>query len=132
MGCSDCFVCGCCFPPPNASTMSNSLSSRIRASGLYLSYSIFAGKTLEDQGVTHNAKVMVLQLEQSDEETKRRVQEEELQCKKEKEINDKMQRTKKGLEILAERGTTACLGFFCGMGEDGCSLIFAHQKISSH
>lgn len=61
------------------------------------------GKTLEDQGVTHNAKVMVLQLEQSDEETKRKVQEEELQCKKEKEINDKMQRTKKGLEILSER-----------------------------
>ncbi|KAM6339064.1 NEDD8 ultimate buster 1 isoform 3-T3 [Podargus strigoides] len=61
------------------------------------------GKTLEDQGVTHNAKVMVLQLEQSDEETKRKVQEEELQCKKEKEISDKMQRTKKGLEILAER-----------------------------
>ncbi|NXA08740.1 NUB1 protein, partial [Sapayoa aenigma] len=61
------------------------------------------GKTLEDQGVTHNAKVMVLQLEQSDEETKRKVEEEELQCKKEKEISDKMQRTKKGLEILAER-----------------------------
>uniref|UniRef100_A0A8C3KP49 Negative regulator of ubiquitin like proteins 1 n=1 Tax=Calidris pygmaea TaxID=425635 RepID=A0A8C3KP49_9CHAR len=61
------------------------------------------GKTLGDQGVTHNAKVMVLQLEQSDEETRRKVQEEELQRKKEKEINDKMQRTKKGLEILAER-----------------------------
>ncbi|NXO05063.1 NUB1 protein, partial [Rhinopomastus cyanomelas] len=61
------------------------------------------GKTLEDQGVTHNAKVMVLQLEQSDEETRRRVQEDELQCKKEKERNAKMQRTKKGLEILAER-----------------------------
>uniref|UniRef100_A0A8B9NY65 Negative regulator of ubiquitin like proteins 1 n=1 Tax=Apteryx owenii TaxID=8824 RepID=A0A8B9NY65_APTOW len=61
------------------------------------------GKTLEDQGVTHNAKVMVLQLEQSDEETKRKVQEEELQRQKEKEISDKMQRTKKGLEILAER-----------------------------
>ncbi|NXJ09625.1 NUB1 protein, partial [Odontophorus gujanensis] len=61
------------------------------------------GKALEDQGVTHNAKVMVLQLEQSDEETKRKVQEEELQRKKEKDISDKMQRTKKGLEILAER-----------------------------
>ncbi|XP_031463767.1 NEDD8 ultimate buster 1 [Phasianus colchicus] len=61
------------------------------------------GKTLEDQGVTHNAKVMVLQLEQSDEETKRKVQEEELQRKKEKDISEKMQRTKKGLEILAER-----------------------------
>lgn len=64
----------------------------------------FAGKTLEDQGVTHNAKVMVLQLEQSDEETKRKVHEEELQRKKEKDISEKMQRTKKGLEILAERG----------------------------
>lgn len=74
----------------------------------------FSGKTLEDQGVTHNAKVMVLQLEQSDEETKRRVQEEELQCKKEKEINDKMQRTKKGLEILAERGKRASLFAGCG------------------
>ncbi|XP_052549122.1 NEDD8 ultimate buster 1 isoform X1 [Tympanuchus pallidicinctus] len=61
------------------------------------------GKTLEDQGVTHNAKVMVLQLEQSDEETKRKVHEEELQRKKEKDISEKMQRTKKGLEILAER-----------------------------
>ncbi|XP_035410166.1 NEDD8 ultimate buster 1 [Cygnus atratus] len=61
------------------------------------------GRTLEDQGVTHNAKVMVLQLEQSDEETKRKVREEELQRKKEKDISDKMQRTKKGLEILAER-----------------------------
>ncbi|NXU57469.1 NUB1 protein, partial [Turnix velox] len=61
------------------------------------------GKTLGDQGVTHNSKVMVLQLEQSDEETKKKVQEEELQCKKEKEINEKMRRTKKGLEILAER-----------------------------
>lgn len=72
----------------------------------------FAGKTLEDQGVTHNAKVMVLQLEQSDEETRRKVQEEELQCKKEKEINDKMQRTKKGLEILAERGKGGLLRVF--------------------
>ncbi|NXS53983.1 NUB1 protein, partial [Brachypteracias leptosomus] len=61
------------------------------------------GKTLEDQGVTHNAKVMVLQLEQSDEETKRKVQDDELQCKKEKEIIDKRRRTKKGLEILSER-----------------------------
>lgn len=86
----------------------------------------FAGKTLEDQGVTHNAKVMVLQLEQSDEETKRKVQEEELQCKKEKEINDKMQRTKKGLEILAERGK------LLDLGGGGCSLIFVHPKLHSH
>lgn len=73
---------------------------------IYIAFIIlyFTGRTLEDQGVTHNAKVMVLQLEQSDEETKRKVQEEELQRKKEKDISDKMQRTKKGLEILAERG----------------------------
>jgi len=61
---------------------------------------------------------MVLQLELSDEETKRRVQEEELQCKKEKEINDKMQRTKKGLEILAERGKGGCWEYFCGVGAE--------------
>lgn len=85
----------------------------------------FAGKTLEDQGVTHNAKVMVLQLEQSDEETKRKVQEEELQCKKEKEINDKMQRTKKGLEILAERGKWACW-----VGERWVFINFCAPKVT--
>lgn len=88
----------------------------------------FAGKTLEDQGVTHNAKVMVLQLEQSDEETKRKVHEEELQRKKEKDISEKMQRTKKGLEILAERGRAG----WCGSGELGIlqiiSVAFQHAE----
>ncbi|XP_008110469.1 NEDD8 ultimate buster 1 isoform X3 [Anolis carolinensis] len=65
------------------------------------------GKTLEEQGVTHNVKVMVLELKLSEDETRRRVREEEMQHEEEaaktKEVNKKMQRTKKGLEILADR-----------------------------
>ncbi|XP_062982442.1 NEDD8 ultimate buster 1 isoform X2 [Elgaria multicarinata webbii] len=65
------------------------------------------GKTLEEQGITHNIKVMVLELKLSEEETRRKVREEEMQHEEEvaknKEMNKRMQRTKKGLEILAER-----------------------------
>ncbi|KAH0627612.1 hypothetical protein JD844_003562 [Phrynosoma platyrhinos] len=65
------------------------------------------GKTLEEQGITHNIKVMVLELKLSEEETKRKVREEEMQheeeAMKKKEMNKRMQRTKKGLEILADR-----------------------------
>lgn len=68
----------------------------------------FSGKTLEEQGVTHNVKVMVLELKLSEEETRRKIREEEIQYEQEalkkKEINQRMQRTKRGLEILAERG----------------------------
>ncbi|XP_065438778.1 NEDD8 ultimate buster 1 isoform X2 [Chrysemys picta bellii] len=65
------------------------------------------GKTLEEQGVTHNVKVMVLELRQSEEDTRKKVQEEEMQHEeetmKEKERKQRMKRTKKGLEILATR-----------------------------
>ncbi|XP_077006231.1 NEDD8 ultimate buster 1 [Tamandua tetradactyla] len=59
-------------------------------------------KTLEEQGVTHNVKAMVLELKQSEEDVKKTFQVEEEQ--NEAELKEKkIQRTKRGLEILAER-----------------------------
>lgn len=60
-------------------------------------------ETLEEQGVTHNVKALVLELKQSEEDTRRclQLQEEE---HNEAELKEKrIQRTKRGLEILAER-----------------------------
>ncbi|XP_053527878.1 NEDD8 ultimate buster 1 [Artibeus jamaicensis] len=64
------------------------------------------GKALEEQGVTHNVKAMVLELKQSEEDVRKdfRVQEEEQNEAEQKE--KKIQRTKRGLEILAERAET--------------------------
>ncbi|KFO27621.1 NEDD8 ultimate buster 1 [Fukomys damarensis] len=61
------------------------------------------GKSLEEQGVTHNVKAMVLELKQSEEDVKKNSQEEE-EKQSEAELKEKrIQRTKKGLEILAKR-----------------------------
>ncbi|XP_027284226.1 NEDD8 ultimate buster 1 isoform X3 [Cricetulus griseus] len=61
------------------------------------------GKTLEEQGVTHNVKAMVLELKQSEEDVRKSSQVEEEE-QNEAELKEKrIQRTKRGLEILAER-----------------------------
>ncbi|XP_032696177.1 NEDD8 ultimate buster 1 isoform X2 [Lontra canadensis] len=61
------------------------------------------GKTLEEQGVTHNVKAMVLELKQSEEDVRKHFQVEEEE-QNEAELKEKrIQRTKRGLEILAER-----------------------------
>ncbi|XP_008070893.1 NEDD8 ultimate buster 1 isoform X1 [Carlito syrichta] len=61
------------------------------------------GKTLQEQGVTHNVKAMVLELKQSEEDVRKNFQIEEEE-QNEAELKEKqIQRTKRGLEILAER-----------------------------
>ncbi|OBS78684.1 hypothetical protein A6R68_18927, partial [Neotoma lepida] len=61
------------------------------------------GKSLEEQGVTHNVKAMVLELKQSEEDARKNFQVEEEE-QNEAELKEKrIQRTKRGLEILAER-----------------------------
>ncbi|XP_035579123.1 NEDD8 ultimate buster 1 isoform X3 [Callorhinus ursinus] len=61
------------------------------------------GKTLEEQGVTHNVKAMVLELKQSEEDVRKRFQVAEEE-QNEAELKEKrIQRTRRGLEILAER-----------------------------
>ncbi|XP_036212026.1 NEDD8 ultimate buster 1 isoform X2 [Myotis myotis] len=62
------------------------------------------GKALDEQGVTHNVKAMVLELKQSEEDARKNFQVEEEE-QNEAELKEKrIQRTKRGLEILAERG----------------------------
>ncbi|ETE63428.1 NEDD8 ultimate buster 1, partial [Ophiophagus hannah] len=67
------------------------------------------GKTLEEQGVTHNVKVMVLELKLSEEEARRKIREEEIQYEQEalkkKEINQRMQRTKRGKFFRSRKHT---------------------------
>ncbi|XP_012882695.1 PREDICTED: NEDD8 ultimate buster 1 isoform X2 [Dipodomys ordii] len=61
------------------------------------------GKSLEEQGVTHNVKAMVLELKQSEEDVRKNFQVEEEE-QNEAELKEKrIQRMKRGLEILAER-----------------------------
>lgn len=55
--------------------------------------------------MTHNVKAMVLELKQSEEDARKNFQVEEEE-QNEAELKEKrIQRTKRGLEILAERGT---------------------------
>eukprot|EP00070_Physeter_catodon_P038481 XP_028345375.1 NEDD8 ultimate buster 1 [Physeter catodon] len=61
------------------------------------------GKTLEEQGVTHNVKAMVLELKQSEEDVRKNSQVEEEEQNEAKQKEKRIQRTKRGLEILAER-----------------------------
>ncbi|XP_030054053.1 NEDD8 ultimate buster 1 [Microcaecilia unicolor] len=64
-------------------------------------------KTLEEQGVKHNMKVMVIQRTYTDEEAKKLAQEQERMKKQQEESNEnikeKTKRAEKGLKILAER-----------------------------
>ncbi|KAM6214672.1 NEDD8 ultimate buster 1 [Rhynchocyon petersi] len=60
-------------------------------------------KTLEEQGVTHNVKAMVLELKQSEEDVRKNFQAEEEEQNEAEVKEKKIQRTKRGLEILAER-----------------------------
>lgn len=67
------------------------------------------GKSLEEQGVTHNVKAMVLELKQSEEDVRRNLQLEEEEQNEAEQKEKRIQRTKRGLEILAERGTPCWL-----------------------
>ncbi|XP_024894751.1 NEDD8 ultimate buster 1 isoform X2 [Pteropus alecto] len=61
------------------------------------------GKSLEEQGVKHNVKAMVLELKQSEEDARKNFQDEEEEQNEAKQKEKRIQRTKRGLEILAER-----------------------------
>ena len=76
------------------------------------------GETLKEQGVTHNVKAMVLELKQSEEDVRKNVQVEEEKRNEAKLEEKRIQRTKRGLEILAERGAQ-CFRLFCSSPRRG-------------
>lgn len=55
--------------------------------------------------MTHNVKAMVLELKQSEEDVRKNSQVEEEEQNEARLKEKRIQRTKRGLEILAERGT---------------------------
>nr|XP_020728629.1 NEDD8 ultimate buster 1 isoform X1 [Odocoileus virginianus texanus] len=61
------------------------------------------GETLTEQGVAHNVKAMVLELRQSEEDARRHFQVEEGKQNEARLEERRIQRTRRGLEILAER-----------------------------
>uniref|UniRef100_A0A671FZP8 Negative regulator of ubiquitin like proteins 1 n=1 Tax=Rhinolophus ferrumequinum TaxID=59479 RepID=A0A671FZP8_RHIFE len=61
------------------------------------------GKSLEEQGVTHNVKAMVLELKQSEEDARKSFQVEEEEQNEARLEEQTIARTRRGLEILAER-----------------------------
>ncbi|XP_068092019.1 NEDD8 ultimate buster 1 [Hyperolius riggenbachi] len=67
-------------------------------------------RTLQEQGVGHNAKVLVLEFSYTEEEARKRVHSEEREreeeAHKQETLKKKIMRTKRGLEILAERDDT--------------------------
>lgn len=76
------------------------------------------GETLKEQGVTHNVKAMVLELKQSEEDVRKNVQVEEEKRNEAKLEEKRIQRTKRGLEILAERGAQS-FRLFCSSPRRG-------------
>lgn len=76
------------------------------------------GETLKEQGVTHNVKAMVLELKQSEEDVRKTFQVEEEKQNEAKLEEKRIQRTKRGLEILAERGTQS-FRLFCSSPQRG-------------
>lgn len=77
----------------------------------------------------HNVKAMVLELKQSEEDVRKNFQDEEEEQNEAKLKEKRIQRTKRGLEILAERGTRR-LGLFASVLNLGVAASHAVVGVS--